>query len=84
MLVQRLANGSTVLDARAVVSQLVVGFEGIYREVMLSAVQRLKTRSGYSFEHHVEQMLCDGSVPFDEQRFVGNQRPDFIRPQGDC
>lgn len=81
LLVQRLANGSTVLDARTVVRQLVRGFEGIYREVMLSAVQRLKTRSGYSFEHHVEQMLRDGSVPFDKQRFVGNQRPDFILPK---
>lgn len=84
MLVPRLANGSTVLDARIVVSQLVRGFEGIYRGVMLSAVQRLKARAGYSFEHHVKQMLRDGSVAFDKQRFVGNQRPDFIPPRGDC
>ena len=63
-----------------VIKKLVGGFEQIYKEVMLSSVQRLKSRSGYSFEHHVQRMLTDGKVPFDAQKFTGNQRPDFILP----
>jgi len=62
------------------IKQLVGGFEQIYKEVMLSSVQRLKSRSGYSFEHHVQRMLTDGKVPFSAQKFTGNQRPDFILP----
>ena len=62
------------------IRKLVDGFEQIYKEVMLSSVQRMKSRSGYSFEHHVQRMLTDGKVPFAAQKFTGNQRPDFILP----
>ena len=62
------------------IKKLVGGFEQIYKEVMLSSVQRLKSRAGYSFEHHVQQMLVDGRIPFSAQKFTGNQRPDFILP----
>lgn len=55
-------------------------FDEIYKEVMLSPVQRMKSRAGTSFEHHVRRVLQDGKIPFDEQKFTGNQRPDFILP----
>jgi hypothetical protein len=62
------------------IRRLVGGFEAIYKDVALSSVQRLKSRSGYSFEHHVQRMLTDGGLPFEAQKFTGNQRPDFILP----
>lgn len=63
-----------------VIGTLARNFGAIYKEVMLSAVQRMKVRAGASFEHHVRRMLSDGSLPFDEQKPSGNQRPDFILP----
>jgi hypothetical protein len=62
------------------IKRLVGSFEKIYKDVALSSVQRLKSRSGYSFEHHVQRMLTDGKLPFNAQKFTGNQRPDFILP----
>jgi hypothetical protein len=75
-----LTAGETKPTFEYAIRKLVAGFEQIYKEVMLSSVQRLKSRSGYSFEHHVQRMLTDGKVPFDAQKFTGNQRPDFILP----
>lgn len=79
-LVELLTAGELVPTLEHAIKKLVGGFEQIYKEVMLSSVQRLKSRSGYSFEHHVQQMLADGKVPFAAQKFIGNQRPDFILP----
>jgi hypothetical protein len=75
-----LSGGKTPPDLRTIVTELVTGFDEIYKEVMVSAGQRSKSRAGYSFEQHVQRMLTDGGIPFQEQRFVGNQRPDFILP----
>jgi hypothetical protein len=49
--------------------------------LMLSAAQQRKSRAGYSFEHHIESMLLDGSVPFQKQVVIeAKKRPDFILP----
>lgn len=79
-LLHMLSGGRTPPDLRTVVTELVTRFDEIYKEVMVSAGQRSKSRAGYSFEQHVQRMLTDGGIPFQEQRFVGNQRPDFILP----
>lgn len=79
-LLHMLAGGKTPPDLTTVVTELVTKFDDIYKEVMVSAGQRAKSRAGYSFELHVKRMLTDGGIPFQEQRFVGNQRPDFILP----
>jgi hypothetical protein len=48
---------------------------------MLSAGQQRKARAGVSFEHHIEQMLSDGKVPFGKQVVIqARKRPDFILP----
>lgn len=75
-----LTAGSEKPSLEGAIRNLVGGFDRIYKEVMLSSVQRLKSRSGYSFEHHVQRMLADGKLPFVAQKFTGNQRPDFILP----
>lgn len=82
-LLQMLSGGKTSPDLKTVVTELVTRFDEIYKEVMVSAGQRAKSRAGYSFEQHVQRMLTDGGVPFQEQRFIGNQRPDFIFPSLD-
>jgi hypothetical protein len=79
-LLHMLSGGKTPPDLKTVVTELVTRFDEIYKEVMVSAGQRSKSRAGYSFEQHVQRMLTDGGIPFQEQRFVGNQRPDFILP----
>lgn len=49
--------------------------------LLLSAAQQRKSRAGYSFEHHIEAMLADGSVPFEKQVVLeAKKRPDFILP----
>ena len=48
---------------------------------MLSAGQQRKARAGLSFEHHIERMLSDGSVPFLKQVVIqARKRPDFVLP----
>ncbi|MEH2484503.1 type II restriction endonuclease [Bradyrhizobium sp. AZCC 2230] len=48
---------------------------------MLSAGQQRKARAGVSFEHHIEKMLVDGSVPFAKQVVIqARKRPDFVLP----
>lgn len=79
-LMHMLAGGKTPPDLATVVAELVNRFDEIYKEVMVSAGQRSKSRAGYSFEQHVQRMLTDGGIPFQEQKFIGNQRPDFILP----
>lgn len=79
-LMSMLSGGKTPPDLKTVVTELVSRFDEIYKEVMVSAGQRSKSRAGYSFEQHVQRMLSDAGVPFEEQKFVGNQRPDFILP----
>ncbi|WP_430292892.1 type II restriction endonuclease [Pseudomonas sp. B1-22] len=79
-LLHMLSGGKTPPDLTTVVTELVTKYDEIYKEVMVSAGQRSKSRAGYSFEQHVQRMLADGGIPFQEQRFVGNQRPDFILP----
>lgn len=49
--------------------------------LMLSASQQRKSRAGYSFEHHIEQMLRDGGMPFEKQVIMeARKRPDFVLP----
>lgn len=49
--------------------------------LMLSASQQRKSRAGYSYEHHIEAMLADGSIPFEKQAIIAaRKRPDFILP----
>lgn len=49
--------------------------------LMLSASQQRKSRAGYSYEHHIEAMLADGSIPFEKQAIIAaKKRPDFILP----
>ena len=49
--------------------------------MMLSAAQQRKSRAGYSYEHHIEAMLFDGSIPFQKQVVLeSKKRPDFILP----
>lgn len=49
--------------------------------LMLSASQQRKARAGYSYEHHIEAMLSDGSIPFEKQVVIAaKKRPDFILP----
>lgn len=49
--------------------------------MLLSAAQQRKSRAGYSFEHHIEAMLIDGGVPFENQVIIeAKKRPDFILP----
>jgi hypothetical protein len=79
-LLRILSGGKSPPDLKTVVTELVTRFDEIYKEVMVSAGQRSKSRAGYSFEWHVHRMLTDGGIPFQEQRFIGNQRPDFILP----
>ncbi len=79
-LLQMLSGGKAAPDLKTVVTELVTRFDDIYKEVMVSAGQRSKSRAGYSFEQHVQRMLTDGGIPYQEQRFIGNQRPDFILP----
>jgi hypothetical protein len=51
---------------------------------MLSAGQQRKSRAGLSFEHHIERMLSDGSVPFLKQVVIqARKRPDFVLPSLD-
>lgn len=75
-----LAGDSPKPDLADMIGALARNFGVLYKEVMLSAVQRMKARAGASFEHHVRRMLIDGRLPFDEQKPSGNQRPDFILP----
>jgi len=82
-LMHMLSGTSSPPDIKTIVTRLVTCFDSIYKEVMVSASQRSKSRAGYSFEHHVQRMLTDGGVPFQAQRFIGNQRPDFILPSLD-
>ena len=79
-LLEMLSDGKANPDLRTLVTSLVSRFDTIYKEVMISAGQRSKSRAGYSFELHVSRMLKDGNVPYEEQTVVGNQRPDFILP----
>lgn len=79
-LLHMLSGNKTPPDLKTIVTELVTKFDDIYKEVMVSAGQRSKSRAGYSFEQHVQRMLTDGGIPFQEQRFIGNQRPDFILP----
>jgi hypothetical protein len=80
ILMQLLAGTTFPPDLKSIVGRLVGRFDDIYKQVMVSAGQRSKSRAGSSFEHHVKRMLEDGGVPFEEQKFIGNQRPDFILP----
>ena len=49
--------------------------------LLLSAAQQRKSRAGYSFEHHIEALLRDGSVPHEKQVVIAaKKRPDFILP----
>lgn len=75
-----LASGYPNPSLTDMIGALARNFGVLYKEVMLSAVQRMKVRAGASFEHHVRRMLIDGRLPFDEQKPSGNQRPDFILP----
>lgn len=79
-LLSMLSGGKSSPDMKTIITELVTRFDEVYKEVMVSACQRSKSRAGYSFEQHVQRMLKDGNIPFSEQRLIGNQRPDFIVP----
>lgn len=50
-------------------------------KVCLSAAQQRKSRAGYSFEHHIEQLLIDGKIPHEVQVVIeSKKRPDFVLP----
>ncbi len=71
------SNSITIADAlRSIIRN--------YREiddVCLSAAQQRKSRAGYSFEHHIKQLLVDGNVPHEEQVIIAaKKRPDFVLP----
>jgi len=71
------------LNASNVIHALVDRLPDIDR-YMLSAGQQRKARAGLSFEHHIERMLLDGSVPFLKQVVIqARKRPDFILPSLD-
>jgi len=68
------------LKMSAVIHSLVDRLPDIDR-YMLSAGQQRKSRAGLSFEHHIERMLSDGSVPFLKQVVIqAKKRPDFVLP----
>ncbi|MDF1754850.1 MAG: type II restriction endonuclease [Verrucomicrobiales bacterium] len=67
-------------DAAQVIRRLVDELPKIDR-LMLSASQQRKSRAGYSYEHHIGEMLMGGGVPFEQQVPIGHQkRPDFVLP----
>ena len=50
-------------------------------KILLSAAQQRKSRAGYSFEHHIRQLLIDGGVPHEIQVVIeAKKRPDFVLP----
>jgi hypothetical protein len=68
------------IGAAKVIRSLVDALPEIDR-LMLSASQQRKSRAGYSYEHHIEAMLRDGSVPFEKQVIIEKRkRPDFVLP----
>lgn len=48
--------------------------------MFLSAAQTRKSRAGRSFEHHIQRLLDDGRVRYEEQAVFGGRRPDFVLP----
>lgn len=78
----RLVLGDTPgsFTASDVIRRLVDEFSRI-DALLLSASQQRKSRAGYSYEHHIEKMLGDGSIPFEKQVIIeAKKRPDFILP----
>lgn len=78
----RLVLGDTPgsFTAADVIRKLVDEFSRI-DALLLSASQQRKSRAGYSYEHHIEKMLGDGSIPFEKQVIIeAKKRPDFILP----
>jgi hypothetical protein len=78
----RLVLGDNPKDASVekVITTLISDFYRI-DAVLLSAAQQRKSRAGYSFEHHIEQVLIDGGIPFTKQVVIeARKRPDFILP----
>lgn len=68
------------VNASAVIRQLIDELPAI-DALMLSASQQRKSRAGYSYEHHIEAMLTDGSIPFEKQVILASKkRPDFVLP----
>ena len=68
------------VDAVDAIKRLIDSFPAI-DALMLSASQQRKSRAGYSYEHQIEAMLTDGSIPFDKQPIVeARKRPDFVLP----
>ncbi len=63
-----------------VIASLVNNYQKI-DAVLLSASQQRKARAGASFEHHIEQLLLDGNIPYEKQVVLeSKRRPDFILP----
>lgn len=68
------------IDAKFIIKQLLSKFKDI-DALMLSASQQRKSRAGYSYEHHIEAALIDGSIPYEKQVIIeSKKRPDFILP----
>lgn len=68
------------ITVEKVLMNLITGFHEIDR-TLLSASQQRKSRAGYSFEHHIQQMLADGKIPHDVQVIMeAKKRPDFVLP----
>lgn len=61
------------------VATLVRSF-GELDQMFLSAAQTRKSRAGRSFEHHIQRLLDDGRVRYEEQAVFGGRRPDFVLP----
>lgn len=68
------------ITVEKVLVNLITGFHEIDR-ALLSASQQRKSRAGYSFEHHIQQMLADGKIPHEVQVIMeAKKRPDFVLP----
>ncbi|MER8508213.1 type II restriction endonuclease [Mesorhizobium sp. M0894] len=75
-----LGDSPRAFTASEVIRRLIDEYQSIDAR-MLSASQQRKSRAGYSYEHHIEAMLRDGSIPFEKQVIIeAKKRPDFILP----
>lgn len=71
------------LERHIVEERLKQGFDevDVFIAFSLSVQNRRKSRAGYAFEHHTEQLLIDNSISYSRGKETENKaKPDFVFP----
>jgi len=72
-----------LLEKQLVQKKMDAGFSSVddFISYSLSIQNRRKSRAGYAFENHLEELFIDNNIKFDRGKLTeNNSKPDFIFP----